>query len=74
MLLYTDGVVEARTGDHTEFGLDRFTDSVIRATAAGELAPEALRRLIHSILDAHDNRLRDDATLLLVEWRPQPQR
>lgn len=70
VLLYTDGVVESRTGDRTEFGLDRFTDSIIRATAAGEPAPEALRRLIHSILDAHDNRLRDDATMLLVEWRP----
>ncbi|MFI6080513.1 PP2C family protein-serine/threonine phosphatase [Streptomyces sp. NPDC051217] len=71
VLLYTDGVVESRLGDRTEFGLDRFTDSIIRATAAGELAPESLRRLIHSILDAHDNRLRDDATLLLVEWRPR---
>ncbi|MFC8828989.1 PP2C family protein-serine/threonine phosphatase [Streptomyces sp. NPDC057137] len=70
VLLYTDGVVESGAGDRTEFGLDRFTDSIIRATAAGELAPEALRRLIHSILDAHENRLRDDATLLLVEWRP----
>ncbi|WP_329391759.1 PP2C family protein-serine/threonine phosphatase [Streptomyces sp. NBC_01716] len=70
VLLYTDGVVESRLSDRTEFGLDRFTDSIIRATAAGELAPEALRRLIHSILDASDNRLRDDATLLLVEWRP----
>ncbi|MFC9608110.1 PP2C family protein-serine/threonine phosphatase [Streptomyces niveus] len=74
VLLYTDGVVESRVRDRSEFGLDRFTDSIIRATAAGELAPETLRRLIHSILDAHDNRLRDDATLLLVEWRPPPQR
>lgn len=72
VLLYTDGVVESRVGDHTEFGLDRFTDSIIRATAAGELAPESLRRLIHSVLDARGNRLRDDATLLLVEWRPPP--
>ncbi|WP_329031560.1 serine/threonine-protein phosphatase [Streptomyces sp. NBC_01725] len=70
VLLYTDGVVESRVGDRREFGLERFTDSIIRATSAGELAPETLRRLIHSVLDAHDNRLRDDATLLLVEWRP----
>ncbi|MFD3525105.1 PP2C family protein-serine/threonine phosphatase [Streptomyces sp. NPDC058653] len=70
VLLYTDGVVESRGRDRSEFGLERFTDSIIRATAAGELAPEALRRLIHSILDEHENRLRDDATLLLIEWRP----
>ncbi|MEV0781208.1 PP2C family protein-serine/threonine phosphatase [Streptomyces sp. NPDC050428] len=70
VLLYTDGVVESRMNDQSEFGLDRFTSSIIRATAAGELAPEALRRLIHSILDANDDRLRDDATMLLVGWRP----
>lgn len=25
---------------------------------------------IHSILDRQNNQLRDDATLLLIEWRP----
>lgn len=70
VLLYTDGVTEARTQAGAEFGLDRFADSVIRATAAGEPAPETLRRLIHAILDAQNNRLRDDATILLLEWRP----
>ncbi|MFD8565806.1 PP2C family protein-serine/threonine phosphatase [Streptomyces sp. NPDC059639] len=70
VLMYTDGVTEARTADGNELGLDRFADHVIRATAAGELAPETLRRLIHSLLDAQDHRLRDDATILLFEWRP----
>ncbi|MFG2650700.1 PP2C family protein-serine/threonine phosphatase [Streptomyces sp. NPDC048436] len=70
VLMYTDGVTELRTRDGDEFGLERFTDSIIRATAAGEPAPEALRQLIHSILDRQDNQLRDDATLLLLEWRP----
>lgn len=70
VLMYTDGVTELRTGGGAEFGLERFTDSIIRATAAGEPAPEALRQLIHSILDRQDNQLRDDATLLLLEWRP----
>ncbi|MFD5074620.1 PP2C family protein-serine/threonine phosphatase [Streptomyces sp. NPDC058371] len=72
VLMYTDGVTEARTRDGSEFGLERFTDSIIRATAGGELAPETLRRLIHSILDAQSDRLRDDATILLFEWRPPP--
>jgi hypothetical protein len=70
VLLYTDGVTEARTRDGEEFGLERFADEVIRATAAGELAPETLRRLIHSILDAQPDRLRDDATIVLIEWWP----
>lgn len=70
VLLYTDGVTESRTRDGGLFGLEHFADYIIRATAAGELAPETLRRLIHSILDAQPGRLRDDATLLLFEWRP----
>ena len=70
VLLYTDGVTEARTPGGGEFGMDRFTDSIILATAAGELPAESLRRLIHSILDAEDSDLRDDATLLLIEWWP----
>ncbi|MFQ3555576.1 PP2C family protein-serine/threonine phosphatase [Streptomyces gramineus] len=70
VLLYTDGVTEARMPDGELFGLQRFADYVIRATAAGELAPETLRRLIHSILDAETSRLKDDATIMLLEWQP----
>ncbi|MCX5039686.1 PP2C family protein-serine/threonine phosphatase [Streptomyces coelicoflavus] len=73
VLMYTDGVVEARTREAKLLGLERFADYVIRATAGGELAPESLRRLIHSILDAQEGRLRDDATLLMFEWRPPPE-
>ncbi|MFG3155694.1 PP2C family protein-serine/threonine phosphatase [Streptomyces sp. NPDC048219] len=71
VLMYTDGVIEARTREAKLMGLERFADYVIRATAGGELAPESMRHLIHSILDAQENRLRDDATLLMFEWRPQ---
>nr|WP_258314414.1 PP2C family protein-serine/threonine phosphatase [Streptomyces sp. Act143] len=73
VLLYTDGVTEARTRDGELFGLQRFADYVIRATAAGELAPETLRRLIHSILDVETSRLRDDATIMMFEWKPRTQ-
>ncbi|WP_267714574.1 hypothetical protein [Streptomyces sp. CoH17] len=31
-----------------------------------------MRRLIHSILDMKGGQLRDDATLLMFEWRPPP--
>jgi serine phosphatase RsbU (regulator of sigma subunit) len=70
VLLYTDGVTEARMADGRLLGLERFADYVIRASATGEIAPETLRRLIHSLLDSEDSRLRDDATILMFEWRP----
>lgn len=73
VLLYTDGVVEARDANGAEFGLDRFTDFIIRSNAAGQRPAEVLRLLIHAILDYQRNRLRDDATILLFEWRPQYQ-
>lgn len=70
VLLYTDGLTEARLPDGTEFGLERFADSVIRASTAGEVAPETLRRLIHAVLDTQSESLRDDATILMIEWQP----
>jgi hypothetical protein len=30
---------------------------------------ETLRRLMAAVLDHHDGRLEDDATVLLTEWR-----
>ncbi|MCX5443805.1 MULTISPECIES: PP2C family protein-serine/threonine phosphatase [unclassified Streptomyces] len=71
VLLYTDGVIEARDTDGAEFGLHRFTDFIIRSSAAGQRPAEVLRLLIHAILDHQRNQLRDDATILLFEWHPQ---
>jgi len=68
LLLYTDGVTEARDSDGEEFGLDRFVDFVLRHDAEGFPVPETLRRLIHHVLDHHQARLVDDATVLLAEW------
>ena len=71
VLLYTDGVTEARSPRTGElFGEERFAGFVIRALAAGETAPEALRRLIHAILSYQQDRLTDDATIVLSEWHP----
>ncbi|MFE0187829.1 PP2C family protein-serine/threonine phosphatase [Streptomyces sp. NPDC058989] len=71
VLLYTDGVVDARDENGVEFGLDRFTDFIIRASAVGQRPAEVLRLLSHAILDYQHNDLRDDATILLFEWHPQ---
>ncbi|MEW2359980.1 PP2C family protein-serine/threonine phosphatase [Spirillospora sp. NPDC029432] len=69
VLLYTDGIVEARNPHGQEFGLHRFVDFIIRRDADGLPVPETLRRLIRSILDHHAGHLDDDATILLLEWQ-----
>lgn len=82
VILYSDGIVEARDPDKLEFGLERFVDFIIKREADGLPVPETLRRLIHGILEHHAGRLDDDATVLLVEWhgpsgdgaRPRPRR
>ncbi|MFI7501621.1 PP2C family protein-serine/threonine phosphatase [Streptomyces sp. NPDC049687] len=68
LLLYTDGIIEARDATGHEFGRDRFVDFVIRHQADGLAAPETLRRLVRAVLDHHDGHLNDDATVLLCEW------
>ncbi|MFF8375589.1 PP2C family protein-serine/threonine phosphatase [Streptomyces sp. NPDC015661] len=73
ILLYSDGVTEARSTKGDLFGEERLADTVIRAMAAGDPAPEALRRLLQELLHHQDHHLRDDATILLVEWHPGPE-
>lgn len=70
ILLYSDGVTEARSPAGDLFGEKRLADAVIRSTTEGDTSPEALRRLIQNLLAHHRNRLRDDATLMLAEWHP----
>ncbi|WP_055557487.1 PP2C family protein-serine/threonine phosphatase [Streptomyces sp. NBRC 110028] len=68
IVLYTDGITEARRPGEREFGVDRFTDLLIRHHAAGLPVPETLRRVIHTVLDHHGGELEDDATILFCEW------
>ncbi|MFF3001038.1 PP2C family protein-serine/threonine phosphatase [Streptomyces sp. NPDC057950] len=68
IVLYTDGITEARGADDSEFGIERFTDFLIRQAADGLPVPETLRRLIRAVLDYHDGHLQDDATVLMCEW------
>lgn len=68
VLLYSDGVTEARTSDGSLFGDQRLADSVIRTMASGNNPPETLRRLVRNLHEHH--RLHDDATIMLVRWHP----
>jgi serine phosphatase RsbU (regulator of sigma subunit) len=68
VLLYTDGVVEARTPDGEMFGEQRLVDLLEREAAGEQPAEELLRRLVQAVLAHQASGLRDDATLLLLQW------
>ena len=68
LLLYTDGVPEARDAAGEFFGTERLAELVIRQDAARRPAAETLRRLNQAILAHQEGTLQDDATTVLVEW------
>ncbi|HEX6471281.1 MAG TPA: PP2C family protein-serine/threonine phosphatase [Streptosporangiaceae bacterium] len=70
LLCYTDGIIDARSPEGELFGLDRFTDFIVRREADGLGAQETLRRLVNTVLEHQKGSLQDDATVLLAEWRP----
>ena len=72
LLLFSDGVVEARSTEGEFFGLDRLLDLITRQEAARQTAPETLRRLINAVLEHQQDMLQDDATVLLLEWAGDP--
>jgi hypothetical protein len=68
LLLYTDGLVEARNRDGEYFGEDRLVDLLRREIASGHPAQEVLRRLVHAVIDHQAGVLQDDATVVLARW------
>jgi serine/threonine protein phosphatase PrpC len=73
VLLYTDGVTDARTAAGEFFQLERLVDLVGRIGGADPPA-ETMRRLMHAIQDHNHGPLRDDATVVMIEWRGQGSR
>jgi hypothetical protein len=68
VVLYTDGITEARSSEGQFFGLPRLVDHLERAAASQQPAPETLRRISHAIHDHQEGVLSDDATILIAEW------
>lgn len=72
VLFYTDGVVEAHLPGENEFGVERLVD-LVGQHASDQLEPEEIvRRLVRSVLEHQDDRLTDDATLVLFKWNGPP--
>ena len=52
LLLYTDGLTEARTPDGELFTIERLAQFIEHEAAAGQIAPETLRRLRQAVIGA----------------------
>jgi serine phosphatase RsbU (regulator of sigma subunit) len=76
LLFYTDGVTTAGAGQRAPFGEDRLRDLLARETAGDAAPTEVLRRLLKAVVQAQadeDRRLRDDASLMYLQWSgPEP--
>ena len=68
LLLYTDGITEARSPAGEFFGEQRLADFVAAAVAAGDTAPETVRRLMRHVLTHQADQLQDDASIVVLEW------
>jgi serine phosphatase RsbU (regulator of sigma subunit) len=68
VIFYTDGITEARDPHGLPFGVDRLAD-LIAQRSHDHPPPEVIRRVLHRVEEHSAGPLRDDATVVLVEWR-----
>jgi serine phosphatase RsbU (regulator of sigma subunit) len=68
LVLYTDGVTEARYASGSQLGVEGLTEFLQRDAAAQQPPPETLRRLRRSLASEDGPMLRDDATVLVAYW------
>jgi hypothetical protein len=68
LLLYSDGITEARNAQGEFFGKSRLIDFAERAESDQLSAAETLRRLAAAVLSYQGGRLQDDATLIMLDW------
>lgn len=70
LFFYSDGVVESRNQAGVHFGEDRLRQVLI--THAAALPGEQVRQLIKAVMSHQEGSLRDDATVMAVEWLGPP--
>jgi len=68
VLFYTDGITESRAPNGAFFGQDRLADFLVRATLERVPVAETARRLSENVVEYVGEGLKDDATLLLIEY------
>jgi hypothetical protein len=73
LVLYTDGITEARDAVRHPFGLEGLTDLLAREYAATTPLPEVVRRVSRAVLRRQGGALQDDATILLAHWTTEGQ-
>lgn len=66
LVLISDGVLEATPAEGEEFGEARL-EAALLATA-NDPPHEAVRRIVRALLDYQHGDLRDDATVLILDW------
>ena len=69
LLLHTDGVTEARDEHGEFFGIERLESVLTREAADSRPVAETMRRLNLAVLRHQHDRLQDDATVVMLEWR-----
>ncbi len=68
LVLYTDGVVEARDDSGEQFGFDRL--QALLATCTGRSADGIARRLELAVLDHQGEKIPDDVAILVLRAQP----
>ncbi len=72
VLFYTDGITESRSSDGSFFGDGRLSDFLARAALEDLPVQETVRHLSEHVIDFNGDGLRDDSTMLLLEWLGTP--
>ena len=67
VVFFTDGMIEARAPDGTQFGSERLV-AELGAGDRHEATSETVRRTLRAVVDHAAGNLRDDATVLLARW------
>jgi serine phosphatase RsbU (regulator of sigma subunit) len=68
VVLYTDGLTEARYHSGAQLGVDGLIEFLRREASADQPPPETLRRLRRALMSVDGPTLRDDATVLVAHW------